>query len=180
MKDQGRKTDMWQLVVKDPMLLSGASVAGTLRTLAALTKADIAVIDEVEGGGNGRLQLMSAKLIICTIREALEMVERMTQFDWGDFYMFRNRGAARALAPNTSYVPPPPGIGGMSGDSGGWSPPKESVASRVAKSLVTLRCVDNTYFYIYGSSPSLCDALRSALDISEEKVGEMDDLDYPY
>ncbi len=146
----------WQLVAKDPSWLAGPTVAGVIRSIADAVGARFVVVDEVEGGGSVRPRLVSPDLLVFPVSELVGLARVMVQFDWGDFFLVRTEDEAREI----HAVDP--------------------LYSRVSKSLVAIRCVDDTYFYVYGTDSETRETVFELLDISETKEGPLAELDYPY
>ncbi|KAA3609488.1 MAG: hypothetical protein DWQ01_09145 [Planctomycetota bacterium] len=127
-----------------------------VRRISEWLGASFVVLDEVEGRGEVRLKLVSPSLLLFPTPKAGELAERMLQFEWGDFFFFRSRQDALGISPD------------------------DSLPTRVNKSLVTIRCVDNTYFYFYGTDLEIQKILQDRLEIDEEKEGGLENLDYPF
>jgi len=145
----------WQLVVNDPTCLSGPAVAQFLRAVADCVGARFVVVDEVEGRGEVRLQLFSPDLLVFDVKEVVRLADKMLQFEWGDFFFVRTEGeAARLLA-------------------------EDSCSAKVLKSFVAVRCVDNTFFYVYGRDLATKAAMLARFQVSESKEGSLTELDYP-
>ena len=148
-------TQGWQLVVKDPSWLSGPTVAEIVRDTADGVGARFVVVGEVEGRGEVRPQLFSPDLLVFPIKELVNLAGKMMQFEWGDFFFLRTKEEASEIF------------------AAGSCP------SRVSKSLVAIRCVDNTYFYIYGTDSSIREMMLERLEVSESKDGLLSELAYP-
>jgi hypothetical protein len=145
----------WQFVVEDASSLSGPAVAHVIRSVADVVKAQFVVVDEVEGTGPVRLRLVSPDLLVFSVNEVAELAGQMTQLEWGDFFFLQTEAAANRIRP------------------------EDACPVRVVKSLVTVRCVDNTYFYVYGLQLRFRKAIQRRLRPVESRTGPVDELDYP-
>jgi hypothetical protein len=100
----------------------------------------------------------------CFVREPEEVVQiaaKYPQFDWGDFFLFPTAEAASSAireSPSTNES---------------WYP------FWVLRSLAVIRCVDDTYFYFYGTDHVLRDWVIKTLRPMEFKEGAVSELDFP-
>lgn len=145
----------WQMVVKDSDYLSGPSVAGVIRIVSICSEAHVVVVDEVEGRGEVRSSLVASGPRLFSARGLATLAEKMTQFEWGDFFFFRTEDEWVRIRP------------------------EDSCPIRVSKAVVSVRCVDNTYFYLYGADEVIRMALQDRLQVSESRDAEFSELDYP-
>ena len=146
----------WQLVLRDESLLSGRAVARMIRYLADCTESRSATVRDVEGGGESLPQLVDwdFRQAEVGIDDLVNMVGRMDQIDWADF-----------------VLGPRPSTSGERGHQPDWH--------AVTESAVVLRCVDDEFFYIYGTSMPLLDVLKRDLCPVMVKQGYVGELDFP-
>ncbi len=146
----------WQLVVRDPSWLSGPAVAEVISNIADGVGARFVVVGEVEGRGEVRGRLLSPDLLVFSVEELVDLSRKMIQFEWGDFFLLRT------------------------GEEAGLIHEEDSYPAQISESLVVIRCVDNTYFYVYGTDAATRATVVERLDISESKEGLLAELDYPW
>lgn len=126
-----------------------------IEILAELTRTPWVAVDEVEGGGDVRRKLVVPDLIALPTTEVRKLAAKMTQFDWGDFFFILNEEELESLK--------------LAG----------SLARRIVVSQLTLRCVDNGYFYIYGRDPDLLKAICGRFPQGHARKAPGTELDFP-
>lgn len=148
----------WQLVMRDPSMLSGPSVAAVVEAVSRMVQAVAIIVRSVEGGGLSLRQIRAREDHAPGFEpaELLPLFQEIDQIDWGDFFFFSSISAARSLSKQANII------------------------QAVPLAEVTLRCVDGGYFYFYGTSRARLKELVETFPISEQKEGPVNDLDFPY
>lgn len=90
-----------------------------------------------------------------TVDQLVAVAQGIVQFDWGDFFFCKTKTTAESIHESDPY------------------------AAAIAKAEVTLRCVDDSFFYIYGTDPRLFLSVRNAVSPADSKQGELAELDFP-
>jgi hypothetical protein len=89
------------------------------------------------------------------IKDLLKVLNDVEQFDWGDFFLFKEY-------PNQ------------------WNNPgEEPYPYVVAQSDTTVRAIDDTYIYIYTPYPEIVKAIQENYLLESIKSDTLDNLDYP-
>lgn len=143
----------WQLVVKE--ITDGLSTAIMIERCASVVSASHVLVDEVDGGGNVRLSFVQPQSLLFDLGELLSLARKMDCFDWGDFYFLRQPEDAVPLRAVRKR------------------------ALRIALCGLCLRCVDGSYFYVYGTDEQVRNHLTDLLQPQEYKDGGLAELDYP-
>lgn len=115
------------MVYVDETLLSGESVSRMLNVLARHYRADCVLLRDLDGAGDAlpSLREVEAQRMPVGLGHVLYILSELQQIVWADFYL---HGCSAPVRP--SYA--------------------ESRVQALLKSSVLLRCVDNTYMYVYG------------------------------
>jgi hypothetical protein len=111
-------------------------------------------IRDVEGAG-ASIARLSTGITVMTVDDLLIVAAGIIQIDWGDFFFCGAKSKAESISQHDAY------------------------AVAVAKADVTLRCVDDTFFYVYGTSSQLLSSLVGVLPFEQTKEGDLLELDYP-
>lgn len=119
----------WYLItIKDPLYLSGESFYNLTNTMLGVLSLKYVILDRIQGAGKGNdliYKLQKQRDKIHSIDAFLDMLLKIEQFEWGDFYFF-------------SEFPSK------------WSNPEKTPYFYViTQSNITVRAVDNQYMYIY-------------------------------
>lgn len=148
----------WLLIVDDPLSLSGSSAASVISFLASRTRSTSVVVRDLEAGGPTLPKIRTGPVDGRAFRpvEITELVEQLVQIDWGDFFFFSNRESMEAFTANTS------------------------IKDGVGIADVVLRCVDDGYFYFYGTDLRLFDDLKGAYPDCETTRAPIVELAFPY
>lgn len=150
-----------QIVIRDSTHLTGASLIKALELVLKHVLAQWVVVQNLECGGEARVELMSENLSKgIAVRELLIKATGIDQFDWGYFFLFEDEQKATAIS-----LP---------------QPPSEKFQSLVRQSLTTLGAVDSNYFYIYTRNASLVNAVANTYANCEVKRGRLENLNFPW
>lgn len=144
----------WQVIIRDPAFLSGTSLRQIASVIASCARSKFVAVRDVEGSGKSIPEL-AADVGILGLDELLELAVGITQIDWGDFFFCDTSQKAGTISHDDDYV------------------------AAIPKADVTLRCVDDTFYYVYGTSSRLLAELINVLPSGDTKHGELADLDYP-
>ena len=155
MATRNNSKSWWQVEIEDDSALSGAATASLLSLIAKKTGSTHAAVLSVEGAGERLSELQTEQEIVVPIERLLSTVRDIVQFDWADFFLADNEIQVRQIRRDEPYT------------------------KSLRKCLVLVRAVDDTYFYVYGTSPELREALGKAFSECSSKCGEPEDLDFP-
>ena len=152
------KEEWWQVVIADESALSGESLIRLLQLVSQHVSAQFVVLDDIEGAGEGINGLVSddETLLVLSVQAVIDCARAVVQFDWGDFFLLGHKEEAVQWLPGAPYD-----------DS-------------VRKALVTIRAVDDTYFYIYTRNKDLVDVLVKNYPQAEVWKGPIKGLEFPY
>lgn len=146
------------LIIKDPHFLTGKSVLSLFETVTQIVNFEYIVINDINGSGKDWLisSLQDKENSIMPISDFLKTLPDINQFDWGDFFLFREYPEK-------------------------WNNPHDyNYSTLVEQSDTTIRAVDNQYFYIYTPYQEIKEVLGQKLLIESEKIDLLEKLDYPY
>lgn len=145
--------DWYQVIIRDPYLLSGESVARLTSALALMVDAKFVYICDVIGAALG---LGGKDAQIITREDFDERVADADQYDWAFFYFLNSRTALDSAADHNS--------------------PRDLIEH----SALTVRLVDSEYIYVYVRDLKCIEYLRRQFpDCQCEKV-EIGSLQIPY
>lgn len=120
------------------------------------------ILFDFEGAGKYGLFLETRELIqegkVFTFQEIVEILKNVTDFDWADFYLFKEYPS--------DWIP-----------EFNWD---ETSMAKFSDGLV--RAVDSSYIYVYTPNLEVIEKLKASYDPSsfiKEKSGFFDELPYP-
>jgi hypothetical protein len=149
--------EWWQIVIEDESALSGESLIRLLKLVSPNIEVHFVAVDDIEGGGAGISRLMNnGAPLVLSLQAVLDSAESVVQFDWGDFFLFQNKEQALQVLPGEPY------------------------SDSVCKALVTVRAVDDTYFYVYTRSQDLVEAILEKYSEAEVWKSPLKKLEFPY
>jgi hypothetical protein len=141
-----------QIVVRDPQALSGASVGSFISSIVRKMGATIIVASDLVGAYHG---LKGHEQRLLASDDFLTKVKDATQYDWAFFFLYSRTPTAEEL----------------------------QVADDKAAMLiadVTVRLVDDQYFYVYSRDESLMSKMQRMYPGAEHKTSIFGELDVPY
>jgi hypothetical protein len=149
----------WFLVIiDDPALLPGKSIFDVINHIRHCIEFKFVILNDIEGAGQNWLIpiLHEKENMVLEIDQFLEIVCKVEQFDWGDFFLFKNYPT-------------------------NWDSPKgKSYPYLIAQTDTTLRAVDDQYIYVYTKNQKIVDVLKKEYKIESVKTGSLGHLEYPY
>ena len=141
------------LSIEDPDALHGKSIINVIKHIECVMNFNHVVIDDIYGAVTR--DLIKNQNEIMLIGELLIELEKVAQFDWGDFFLFRDY----------------PNHWNNSTDLG--------YPSLIAQTDTTIRAIDDTYIYIYTPHQKIVEILKENYKIEKELKGLLKDLEYP-
>ena len=83
----------WHLIIlKDPKALPGESIINVIQLMLSVIEFKYVILDYFDGaGGNGLMTfLQEHEDTVMDLSYLLSLIGKVTQFDWGDFFLLRN------------------------------------------------------------------------------------------
>ena len=116
------KNLIWNLIiVPDPEALPGKNLHKLIETILKKVKFEFVILQDIHGAGIFKLFKIAHKII--KIEELMSLLFEVVQFDWGDFFLFKE-------FPKN------------------WNDPEgEDYPYVIAQTDTTIRTVDDGYFY---------------------------------
>ena len=146
------RTKLWhQIVVKDAHNLSGASTEAFLADLMREANIGWVCVRGLDGAYSG---LRGSEGAALPSLEFLTKVSHAAQYDWAFFYLHRKEPSLSAVTVDD--------------------------LSNIPAADVTVRLVDDQYFYIYTHEEVVKDHLLTAYPNSEYRHCSFNDLEIPY
>ncbi len=144
----------WILItIVDPKNLPGESILTLIKLLLKVVKYEFVILDYIYGAGI--LPLIEKENNVITINELMNMLPEVKQFDWGDFFLFKEY--PKHWNNNT----------------------KELYPYVIAQTDTTIRAVDDGYIYVYTPYPIVADIIKKKYEIESLKIDMLEKLDYP-
>jgi hypothetical protein len=143
-----------EVILRDPTHLSGASLLSLLEVIGQAYDTRYVAVRRVEGADLGPLE-QAWEPRLYDVREFTGLCAGVRQFDWGDFQCFDHQPVASALDVDVPY----PDLIRLAG--------------------VTIRAVDDAWFYIYTQLPIVMSALRNAYSELEVHTGALEEFVFP-
>lgn len=153
------KNSKWYLMtIDDPLGLPGESILNVLNLLTIPLKLKYVIINDINGAAENGLihSLQNKENIILELEEILNVLKKVNQFDWGDFFLFCQKPM-------------------------NWDNPNDyNYPKLISQTDTTVRAVDDQYIYIYTSHQKVVNLIKEKYTIENVKTGSLDELDYPY
>jgi hypothetical protein len=143
---------VYEIVMRDPFLLSGVSVARLTSALARIVQAKFVYVSDLIGGP-ARLNENAEEVITLDFFD--QWVSVTAQYDWAFFYFLKRK-------PDTDF------------------PDDQSEKDWIRIADLTVRLVDSEYFYIYTRDSASVDYLLGQYVGCEVRTVDIDTLDIPY
>lgn len=149
------RMNLWTLLtIDDPACLPGKSIQKVIQHVLKVIKFKFVVIDDINGAGISLL--VKNENSIMPIEKLLEELPNVKQFDWGDFFLFKE-------------------------NPGQWQDLKnESYSHVISQSDTTIRAIDDQYIYIYTPYEEVVAAVQKSYKIESIKKDFLENLDCPY
>lgn len=158
-----RNYSKWYLVsLVDDTDISGASIFKIIQILLKKIKFEYLMLHDINGAGNegkdGLILSMIEKENKCIkLEEFLNTFNDVKQFQWGDFFMFKEKPIKFQISEGITIYPP-----------------------LIAQTDTTIRAVDATYIYIYTPYYELIEVIKENYEIESIKYDLLENLDFPY
>lgn len=148
------------LVIDDPNCLPGITILQVMNAILKVVTFNYVILNDIEGAGNKDgviASLWEEENQVMEISELLKVLPDIKQFDWGDFFLFKEH----------------PKI---------WDNPfKKPYPYIIAQTDTTIRAVDDQYVYVYTPLIQIIEALnKEGFVIESVKKDILDNLEYPY
>jgi hypothetical protein len=153
-------THEWHLVtIDDPAFLRGKSIFDMLKFLSQHGKFKYVILNDIVGTSqNGLMAILQEKEnSVLKLNDFLNVVCDVRQFEWGDFFLFKEYPQDWVDATTGDYYPP-----------------------IIEKTDTTVRAIDNQYIYIYTPHQSIADVVLDKYEIESIKTSPLNALDFPY
>lgn len=156
MKKEIQKQNWYLLTIDDPTFLSSNAVAEAINELTKILTLKFAIIDDIEGHSTGISPLVQIEKMILSINELLLMIRKVENFEWGDFFLFKEKPV-------------------------NWDcPEKCNYPYLVAQTNTTLRAVDNQFIYIYTPHIEVVEGIKNKYNLESFTQDCLEYLEYPY
>ena len=149
---QGRDINWCQFIIEDEKALSGQSVQDFVTPIIEKLKTKLVVACDLQGAISG---LRGCEGVPLSKDDFLQKVVRAIQYDWAFFFLY---GQDRMLKPVVC----------------------SNVDSAIMDADLTIRLVDDTYFYVYGHRKNITENLFEKYEGFKYKICSFDELDIPY
>lgn len=156
-------TANWYLVtIDDPDFVIGESIYKILSVILKKIEFKYVILEDIIGSPkvpeylgliSDLQEQMDTPLVL---KDFLPILNVVKQFDWGDFFLFKE--FPKNWNPSENYDYP----------------------YVIAQSNTTVRAIDNQYIYVYTPYEELVDWIKSKYEIESLKSGSLEELDYPY
>ena len=152
------KDSKWYLITIDdaPKYLPGKSIFDIIQLILKVIKFKYVILDDINGVAEAAVYLQNKEGIAILLKDFLEIVGSVKQFEWGDFLLFIERPHDWEEVPNYLYP-----------------------HSHLEISDTTVRAVDNQYIYVYTPYQEIVDLIKENYDIESIKTDILQNLDYP-
>ena len=146
----------WYLItIDDPKALPGESIFNIIKLTLKIIKFNFAVLEDVIGAGLGIIALEKKENLVIEVNELLNELCNVKQFDWCDFFLFKEYPVEWKTTPEATY----PFV--------------------ISKTDTTIRAVDDRYIYIYTPNEELKKIIITNYNIESIKYDFLENLDYP-
>jgi hypothetical protein len=139
-----------QVVVTDPLNLSGSSTREFLSRLIEVSCSRWVCVRDLEGAYSGLQGVGEASL---STTEFLNRVSHAVQYDWGFFFLYRKE----------------PSISTLGSDD----------RKNISTANVAVKLVDDQYFYVYTRNDDVYDYLVKRYPDAEYKAATLQNIDIP-
>lgn len=145
----------WGLVIiPDPNNLPGKSISNIIHLILDSINFKFAIVDDLIGAKIS--DLVERENTIMKINDLLEVACDVVQFEWGDFFLFKEYPNQW----NNSTLLGYPEI--------------------IIQTDTTVRAVDNGYIYVYTPYMEIIEMIKKNYPIESIKIDSLWNLDYPY
>ncbi|WP_068471237.1 hypothetical protein [Candidatus Protochlamydia phocaeensis] len=154
MKSTVENIPWYLIIIQDLNGLPGKSIFDLIQLLLKAVKFEFVVLDNIYGAIIK--PLVDKENVIIKLEDALIDIDKVFQFDWGDFFLFKEYPQS-------------------------WNDPKGALYPHViAQTDMTVRAVDDQYIYVYTPYRDLVDLIKNAYPTIESiKEDLLDNLEFP-
>jgi hypothetical protein len=148
----------WYLItIEDPEGLPGKNILNVIQLIMKVMNFNFVILNDINGAGKYGvvLSLQENENIVLKIEELLKVLNDITQFDWGDFFLFKQYPNKLEIFENKLYP------------------------ERISQTETTIRAIDDTYIYIYTPYKEIVDVIKENYEIESIKIDSLENLDYP-
>lgn len=144
----------WTLItIEDSNNLPGKSIFDLIKILLKVVNYHFVILDYIYGAGIS--SLVEKENIVITIHELMDLLPEVKQFDWGDFFLFKEY---------PKY----------------WNnPKKELYPFIISQTDTTIRAIDDGYIYVYTPYQIVINVIKKNYKIESLKTDVLEKLDYP-
>ena len=144
----------WTLItIVDPYCLPGKSIFNIMEIINYAIKFNFVILDDIHGAVISNLKSIENKVI--EMDEFLKIVVLVKQFDWGNFFLFKNYPEKWKNTPQMSYP------------------------ELIIQTDTTVRAIDDGYIYIYTPNICIINTIKANYEIETFKSNSLEKLDYP-
>ncbi len=153
-----KQNSKWYLItIEDPEGLPGKNIFNVIQLIMKVMNFNFIILNDINGAGKHGvvLSLQENENIVLKIGELLKVLNDITQFDWGDFFLFKQYPNKLEIFENELYP------------------------ERISQTETTIRAIDDTYIYIYTPYKEIVDVIKENYEIESIKMDSLENLDYP-
>ena len=123
------------LTIDDSNFLPGKSVTNMINICTSVVKLNFVILNQIYGTTEAIASLEKQENNVLNIKDIESDINKVKQFDWGDFFLFSNYPSS-------------------------WQPPQGVIyyPDLVSMTDTTIRAVDDQYLYVY--TPDFCHLVR--------------------
>jgi len=149
-----KKNSIWTLItITDPNGLPGKSIFDVILILRRFIEFKFVIIDDIIGATASIL--LDKENTIMKTEDLLKIICDVTQFDWGDFFLFKKYPKNWINSKKIKYH------------------------DVISQTDTTIRAIDDGYIYIYTPFQEIVDVIKNNYEIESIKTGSLENLDYP-
>ena len=149
------RSDQWKLIViPDPKAIPGKSIYDLVFLLSKIVSIKYVFLADLSGAGP--FFAINENKSILEISKFLKMVSSVTQFDWGDFFLFSYNPNNIEEIKNLDYQ------------------------KVIELTETTIRAVDDTYMYVYTPYEEVSSIIIKNYRVESVQGGKLEIEDYPY
>lgn len=152
--NEGFELGVWyQIVASDPNFLSGTSVARFVESMSTEFDIRYGLATDLVGGIQ---ELKEVEGVIVSLDDLLQRIRSADQIDWAFFFLFKEMHAIPARLS------------------------KRGIRAEILSAHVTIRLVDDTYFYVYTRDDRLSSYLLRRHHGAAERICSLENLEIPF
>lgn len=151
------RSSYWYLITidDDPNFLPGKSVFDLIQLFLKQIPFKYVILNDIVGAAEQAEYLREKEGEVLEIKELLENICEVIQFEWGDFFLFKE-------SPDD------------------WTDENMFYPNLIKQTDTTIRTVDGEYLYIYTPYEEILKIIKENYTIESVKQGPLETLDYPY